>query len=274
MSDKITLYLDESGKSSLKSIEDPFIITGTVINDKEISSIEGFFTYIKRKYQIDIDRPFHSYDIFENPQSKLSDKALQSLAKSLSEFISLIPVHVRVLEVDKMLFRKVIGIESNQDFKGDRKRKEMKDYPYRVMASILFGWFAQTLKRNNTIGQVVADSRRGADHQLLKTLNICKEGHIPYPNSKTAEQINDHITAICFAEKNYLSGGLEITDLISYVTFFKVRRKISANKNIGIDKIWGVIRDQKNFSLEKITSDEIRRHFNLEKNEVHKYLRQ
>ncbi len=129
-SNKLSLYLDESGKSSLLDAKDPFIITGTIINDDEIKAIEGFFTYIKRKFKIDENKPFHSYHTFEEPNTKLSDNTLQELAVSLSEFISLIPIKIRILSVDKTKFRDVLGVKSDDDFKGDKKRKEMSDYPY------------------------------------------------------------------------------------------------------------------------------------------------
>lgn len=273
-SNKLSLYLDESGKSSLLEVKDPFIITGTIIHDDEIKAIEGFFTYIKRKFKIDENQPFHSYHTFEEPNTKLSDSTLQELAASLSEFISLIPIKTRILSVDKNKFRDVLGVKTDEDFKGDKTRKEMRDYPYRVMAADLFSWFAKELSTSNSIGQVVADSRRGGDHQLLKTLNFCKEGHVPYKDAKSSKDINDRITAICFAEKNFLAGGLEITDLISYVTYFKVRRLISANSHIGIDKLWESVRQLKDFSMVEIQEDGIRRFFSLKENEVHKYLRQ
>jgi hypothetical protein len=50
------------------------------------------------------------------------------------------------------------------------------------MSTVLFEWFAQHLAEHNAIGQIICDSRRGGDHHLLNTLNLCKEGHIPYGN--------------------------------------------------------------------------------------------
>ena len=273
MKNKASLYLDESGKSSLIDVGEPFIITGTIIRDEEISAIEGFFTYIKRKYKIDDTLPFHSYHTFEEPATKLTDSTLLELSNSLAEFVSLIPIKVRVVGIDKQAFRSALGVSSNDDFKGSKERKEMRDYPYRVMASDLFAWFAEELGANNLIGQVTADSRKGGDHQLLKTLNRCKEGLVPYRKSTTASLIRERVTAICFSEKNFLSGGIELTDLISYITFFKVRRLISANKHIGVDKLWASIKSLSNFELIDIEDDAVRRFFGLKKNEVHKHLR-
>lgn len=273
MNSKASLYLDESGKSSLVEVKEPFIITGTIIHDLEIGAIEGFFTYIKRKYNIDDSKPFHSYHIYENPGTKLPDHVLLELSSSLAEFVSLIPIKIRIVSVDKQLLRTVLGIKSNADFRGDKKRKEIRDYPYRVMAADLFAWFAKELVDIDSIGQVIADSRRGGDHQLLKTLNLCKEGHVPYKDKSISESVSEKISAICFSEKNFLSGGLELTDLISYITYFKVRRLISANTNIGADKLWESIRKLKNFQLLEMNEDSMRRFFGIKKNEVHKYLK-
>lgn len=267
-----TLYIDESGKSSLaKEENEPFILTGVILDNKESKTTEGFFTYIKRKFDIDLQKPFHSYHIYENPRTKLGNEHLLQLSNTLSEFISLIPIKIKIFEINKGLFKKALGIKSNMDFKGDRKRKELKDYPYRVMASGLFIWFENYLVKNDYIGQVIVDSRRGGDHQLLKTLNLCKEGHIPDIDKITSHRITERITAVCFSEKNFLSGGLEITDLVSYTTFIRVRRLLTQHKSIGLDLLWKEI--NKKSKLVKIDGARVKRFFGIKKGEVHKYLK-
>lgn len=271
MSTRSTLYIDESGKSSLREKENnPFIMTGVIIDDSEISSIEGFFTYIKRKFGINPYEPFHSYHVYECPDTKLSDKDLAKLSRILADFVSLIPIQIRLLEVDKDSFKKALGITSNEDFKGNEKRKEMPDFPYRVMSADLFAWFAKYLDKSFDIGQIIVDSRRGGDHHLLNTLNMCKEGHIPFTDDELSKKINGHVTAICFAEKNFLSGGLEITDLISYISYFRVCRLISQNEHLGVDKIWEEIRNRTD--IIKVEEKHVRGFFGLKQNEVHKYL--
>ncbi|KKP92277.1 MAG: hypothetical protein UR96_C0017G0009 [candidate division WS6 bacterium GW2011_GWC1_36_11] len=83
--------------------------------------------------------------------------------------------------------------------------------------------------------------------------------------------INDKVSALCFAEKNFLSGGLEITDLISYITFFRVRELLSKNKEIGIPLIWNKIKEKK--ALRLVTEEEIKEFFGIEVNEVYKDLK-
>jgi hypothetical protein len=269
---KSTLYIDESGKSSLLSNEkEPFILTGVILDDQETITIEGFFTYIKRKYHIDETKPFHSYHIFENKNTKLSNKSLLELSNTLAEFISLIPIKITVLEIDKRLFKEAIGLEDPKECKGSKKRKEVPELPYKVLASQLFIWFAQYLKSENRIGQVFSDSRRGGDHQLLKTLNLCKEGHLPQINGDLSVLIKERITALSFAEKNFLSGGLELTDLISYITFFRVRKLLAQNKKKGIDILWNEIKNKN--PLQKVSTSEIRNFLGIKKDEVYKDLK-
>jgi hypothetical protein len=266
-----TLYIDESGKSSLaESTNDPFVLTGVIVDDSELSCIEGFFSYIKRKYKIDTNEPFHSYHIYEDPTSKLTDNQLKKLSEGLAEFLSLIPIEIRTIITDKAEFNKALGVKNIDEFKGCKERREMRGFPYRVMASDLFAWFASYLQHNDLNGQILADSRRGADHQLLKTLDLCKEGHVPYKLNSITTAIKERISAICFAEKNFLSGGLEITDLASYITFFHTRRLIQQNKNKGLDILWKSLRKK----MKKITVEKkaVKRYFDIKKGEVHKYL--
>lgn len=268
---KTTLFIDESGKASLADeLNRLFILTGVILDNSEIQTIEGFFNYIKLKFKLLQAQTFHSYDIFENPKTKLSDTALIHLSKTISEFLSLIPVKIHIAWVVKPEFRLALGIKSIDDFKGSSEIKEMKDYPYRVAATYIFAQFGGHLDKKDAIGQIIADSRKGGDHQLLKTLDLCKEKAVPIKD-RDHKAIKNRISAICFAEKGFLSGGLEIADIISYTTFNKAMRKISATKIIGMDKIWEQIKQKA--EIKEISQDLVRRYFKLKPDEVHKYLK-
>src|SRR5947209_3774202 len=122
MKDLSTLYIDESGKSSLVEItEEPFILTGVILDQEEKSPVEGFFNYIKRKYSINPNIPFHSYDIFENPEKRtLSDNDAASLLASLADFISLIPIKIYIAAINKKQFKSALGIASVDELKGSK----------------------------------------------------------------------------------------------------------------------------------------------------------
>lgn len=265
------LFIDESGKSSLADESSPhFLMTGVIINSNDITTIEGFFNYIKLKYSLPINLPFHSYHLYEHPTLKVGDKTAIELSRTLAEFISLIPIEMHLVVIDKTEFKKALGIINSDDFKGSKERKELKDFPYRIMATCLFGWFANYLKKNNLTGQIIADSRRGGDHQLLKSLHLCKEGSVPLKTG-FKELIDEKIRAITFAEKHLLSGGLELTDLVSYISFFRIRRVLTNYKHLGFDLIWKEINSKGIFS--RLEIDDVKRFFKLKEGEVHKYLK-
>lgn len=268
---KTTLFIDESGKSSLSDYNNTtFILTGVILDNNELQTTEGFFNYIKLKYNLPPEMPFHSYEIFEHPAKKLKNSDLMGLSKTISEFLSLIPVKIYIAEVNKEDFRSVLGIRNPEDLKGSSEKKEMKDFPYRVAASYIFARFGEYLKNKDSMGQIIADSRKGGDHQLLKTLDLCKEKAVPIKDIYH-KAIRERVSAICFAEKNFLSGGLEITDLISYVKFNHSIKNISSFSDRGIDRIWNRIREIA--KIGKIDKPPIRRFFKLKKDEVHKHLR-
>ena len=48
---KSTLFIDESGKSSLADQNNrPFLLTGVILDNQEIQTVEGYFNYIKLKF--------------------------------------------------------------------------------------------------------------------------------------------------------------------------------------------------------------------------------
>jgi hypothetical protein len=112
-----TLFIDESGKSSLAvKMDEPFILTGVILDDSEIATIEGFFRYIKLKLGVPIDKPFHSYDLFESEISKITTSKAKKLVRSLAEYLSLIPIKVMIVSIDKDLFKRALGVKDLSDF--------------------------------------------------------------------------------------------------------------------------------------------------------------
>lgn len=271
---KSNLFLDESGKSSLaEETSNPFILTGVILDDDEVTKIEGFFNYIKRKYDIDESQPFHSYHIFENESTRVDLDKSKALAATLAEFISLIPIKINIVSVDKEDFKKALGVISNEDFKGRDERREMKEYPYRIMSAELFKWFARYLKHCDRKGEIIVDARRGAESQLIKSLNLCKDPNGPL-TLKDSQIIEERCNAICFADKFFLSGGLEITDLISFVVFFEERNLSSVMLDLGLEPLWKSIKlkleDQIVYRLDR---DYIKYFFKVGEDGVHKHLR-
>lgn len=270
-----TLFIDESGKSSLsKIVGEPFILTGVILDNEDISTVQGFFNYIKRKSNLDPATPFHSYDIFEDTSNKITDQQAKILSKTLSEFISLIPINIYILQINKSEFRKALGIRTDADFKKSPKTREMKEFPYKIMSAMLFKWFARYLQKNKAVGQIIVDSRRGMDDKLIKNLDACKDqsaGLLGVINSKL---VAERLTAICFAQKTFLSGGLEITDLISYTSFFHAKRKMASMRTVNLHLTWVEIKNKlKGKKIDNIRKTRIRNFFKVGEDGIHEYLK-
>jgi len=50
--------------------------------------------------------------------------------------------------------KKCLGIKSDKDLKGTSEKKELKESPYRIMASSLFNWFANYLNDNKSFDNI------------------------------------------------------------------------------------------------------------------------
>ena len=271
-----TLFIDESGKASLIDARyEDFILTGVILDDEDLRTVEGFFNYIKRKNGLDLKSPFHSYDLFEAPKTMMAQAQTKKLLTTIADFISIIPLKINIIQANKDMFKKALGAKSENDFKGDSEKKEMKEFPYRVMATELFDWFVKYLESSDSIGQIVVDSREGGDTQLIKSLNLSKDSNPPpLITPADAKLIKERCSAICFAEKNFLSGGLEITDLISFAAFFHVRRVMNSMRNCGLPKIW--LETRKNLEkgeIHKLKPVDVKKFFNIGRGEVYKALK-
>lgn len=83
--------------------------------------------------------------------------------------------------------------------------------------------------------------------------------------------IRARLNAICFAEKGFLSGGLEITDLISYISYLRARRMMSMFVDAGVDIVWSQILGKA--TILRLKEGSIWKFFGIKKGEVHKYLK-
>lgn len=268
-----TLFLDESGKSSLiEKAGEPFVLTGVILDDEDVKTVEGFFNYIKRKYGFDLNFPFHSYHVFENPSTKLSDKKASEIVKTLADFLSIIPIKIKVISINKSVFKLALGVRSNNDFKGSSERKQLKEAPYKVMSANMFSWFAKYLESNDAVGQILVDARRGGDYELLRNLNMCKESNGPLSELES-KTIKERCTAICFADKHFLSGGLEITDLISYTSFFNAKKSMNTMEPIMLVRLWKSLKSRmEDRSLYEPRTKDIKSFFKIKRGEVHRCL--
>ena len=252
---RYTMYLDESGIADLTDKQYPdFLLTGLVLDHDEDSEVSAYFNFIKRKYRLDGERSFHAYDLFENKTSKfyLPDTRAKKLCESLSELINIAPLSISITSLNKAELRNFLNIQGDDDFKGSEQKKRDKELAYEVLSTHLFFWFGSLTKKEHARGALVAESRRNADHTLLRTYLRCKE-----PDTfqlgvlkKSCNDLRGSITSIRFENKIGVWPGLELADLISYVSFLKLYGRIQKFKHRGLTLLWASV--EKKIEKDKI----------------------
>jgi len=148
MKDKlVNLFVDESGIADLTDFRYKyFVLTSVAIHESETTTVEGYFSLIKRKYELDILKPFHTYDLIENVNSnyKLNKKDSNKFLNSMLEFITIVPMKIYVLKIDKEEFRNNFEIKL-EGLKGSKFNKEKRGILYYLAALNQFKTFVEKL---------------------------------------------------------------------------------------------------------------------------------
>lgn len=180
--------------------------------------------------------------IFEDKTSELylSDKKAEKISKSLTELIKIAPIKIGVLCASKSELKKFLNIKSNEDFKGSEQKKRDKEIAYEVLAAHLFWWFANFTKKERARGAIVAESRKNADYTLLRAYLRCKEQGTFQSAvlKKSCDNMRDTISSIRFENKIGVWPGLELADIISYISFLKLNNRLQKFKKRGLVPVW------------------------------------
>lgn len=255
MAKQYTMYLDESGQSSLADFKDKyFVLTGLIVEDKTDAELSTYFRHIKRRHGIGEETSLHAYDLFENEKSDIyfsDNEKCKKFIASIVEFVENAPFYNYVFFIDKEEIRKKVGAPRGYTFKGSKKHKEDKGIPYEILTRKLIFEFAKILKRQKAIGSIVAESRRGADVVVLRAyLDTQQHSLFEKENSlkKQSESAEERIHSVCFAGKRSLKGGLELVDVISYLAYNHLIGKLPNRKKDrkGLHVSWEKIKERIN----------------------------
>ncbi len=243
------MYLDESGIASLTDRQSKnFILTGVIINDNDYAQISAYFNYIKIKNNLNVDIPFHAYDLFGNQGHSLylsSNLVASNLAKSLAEFLDIIPIKIFCSSFKKEELIKFLTTEDVSYFKNSQEAWKDIDIGYEAVAAKLFLSFGKYLNQKaNAVGKIITESRRESDIYILKSYLRCKNKDMFQTKRLIAnsEIFEKKISGIGFENKKSLSCGLQIADLVSYIGLLSLERKLSRHQAREIPKIWNIIR--------------------------------
>ncbi len=247
-----SLFIDESGVADLKDSKYRFfLLTGVLINQKDLADISGYFNFIKKRYELNINESFHAYDLFESYQ-KLSLGKANQLIKSMVEFIDTIPLHAYCNFIDKLRLLQLLDLTTD-DLRGSKEALEMRSISYRIAAVSVLGEVSLYLAKTNSLGFIQADSRATQDIELLKSFWQLKQRHfkkgLENPMYESAKRT---LISITFAEKPALSCGVQLADIVSFTVYAHLARRMSFFKEVGLDRLWKTL--SKKISLKDATS--------------------
>jgi hypothetical protein len=236
--DSYSLFVDESGVADLTDYKyRHFLLIGVTIPNSEMDEVSGYFTFVKRRYTLQEDEPFHTYDLLENPNKKLPLAKAKQFVTSMCEFIDLIPLEITAIHCDKTRFRKDFKI-TTENLKGSKEAQERRGLIYYLSAYEQLNLYTTFLKEKNSLGHIHADSRTYQDTDLLQSFWDLKQTRTK--KNKTNEEYQEakkRLVSITFADKSAFSSGVQIADFVSFVLFSHLQRKISSFQDIGLNKV-------------------------------------
>lgn len=244
---KKTNFIDESGIADLTDRKyKNFILTSAVVDNAELETVYGYFSLIKRKYGLPEEIPFHSYDLLENPTSKLSTKQAKLFIKSMCEFIELVPMTISAFHVKKESFINDFNI-TNEDLRGSKNNKEKRGLLYYLAAIGQMRLFIEDLNDSDSLGYIHADSRTYQDRDLLEAFLHIKQRKIKGNVDNTYyDEAKKRLVSITFADKSALSSGIQLADFASFIIFMHLERKMSSFNEIGLNNVWRNLKDKIN----------------------------
>ncbi|TSC65505.1 MAG: hypothetical protein G01um101477_452 [Candidatus Doudnabacteria bacterium Gr01-1014_77] len=244
---RYTLYIDESGSGNFLDVRGHhmLILTGLAIENEVDKSVSAYFRFIKQKFSLPDNESFHSFDVFENPDTKLSEDKQRRLIKSLREFFTMIgPLKITITTVNKRSLLEYLGI--NADFFNNKDFRSMMELPYEALATKLFFWFADILNKEKSLGGITLESRKDSDLAVLRAYlrALDKNKFTTKYTKKSSERIKKRITSIKFETKKGLWEGPEIADLISFVSYQHLNNKMRSFAKVGLSDLWKVIKNK------------------------------
>lgn len=251
----LNLCIDESGTASIGITRNRFfLLTAVVISpdQQELSSL--LFTKWRKKHLVNPSKSFHAADFFEDfeddyrkPELKIL-RHFKAAVNELVTILSIVDFKAKVYFVDLPGLRKKIGVRNVPEFKDEktldgpqkmdyrRSRKQFEEYlkihhkgnkntPYTLPLLETFKYHLHFLEeeekqdifKRKHKGFISFESLSGADVKPVGTFHKYKD--------KIGSEYGERIIGINFPTKNSLDGGIELADLISYISCQTLRSK-------------------------------------------------
>ncbi len=294
---RITIYFDESGVSSLKDQGRFFILTGVIANNSEFAQLSEYYFRLKLKYFKE-EAPIHSVDLFWN-----KDEKIELFIKELVEYLETIQFGFLTVVVDKervlestpltnpnnpflTTFSEAKSIWQKKGLTTEKfKEKTIEEileivrkykfpninnyYPLKISYYTLLkkylNEYAKRLEIDNCEFEICFETSPNRERIIRYTEEFYEERKKGNPKEKTnfAVNLKNHVYSISFPNKSAKYLGLEIADIVSYG--FSLSRYKRINKAPLYKDVWDIIskrrtdikRDFKFDCLEEISKRKI-----------------
>jgi hypothetical protein len=219
------MFVDESGDASLNHRGQHFILSTVIINREDFEIIQGYMRLLKRKYFGDDFKVIHTTDLFERPYTKYrklcrpKDVTNQFIHR-LHDILTTIPYNSCVYHVDKDSVRAKYGYKPAPR----RKSKTLNiDLPYELAATEAILDFTKFLKHRKSMGEIVIESRLHRDGNFVTYFDNARKAKFPggIPNP-AFNDVKNSIPSLFISNKDSINNGLEIADIVAYVTYRKM----------------------------------------------------
>jgi hypothetical protein len=224
------LYIDESGVPEMSSLDHFCILTGVLIDEENESNFLFLMNRIKEKYRLSLTKNLHAVDIFENNQKdsylgitrRRSRKDLRNNFQiEVWDLIKDYRVNYKAVCVPKdfikrHLFKGRIDKGKSWLIKRGYHSRIDNQLPMDVGVNALYHWAIKKLKTGEKL-KIVFESRNGdvftvRNHNLVSDPNIFRDRHMV----AFAKEMKKHVVSVAFANKEVVSAGLELCDIIGY----------------------------------------------------------
>ncbi len=223
------LYVDEVGTDALTHLEKDkhrfLSLTGVAMLRNDARDIlEPALGRLKADiFDQDPDAPIilHRKEIMglKGPFGKLSDSALRDrFNQSILSIYRDTPYTVITALIDKQWMA--------------RQSHWHLMHPYHYLMQIMVEKYVQFLERNDTIGDIMPESREGKDHLLQKIFEQVRADGTDYVNSK---RICSRLRGkqLKFRKKKDNSAGLQLCDMLAHPSHIFVRSKMGHDVALG-----------------------------------------
>jgi hypothetical protein len=269
--DEINLYIDESGRPHIGDPKYRFFLIAAVAMTKEQNTLANLLFSKWRNRFISDDhkyRAFHAVDFFEEykngyrRKNMVFTKSFSSAIDALIEIFKYIEIEAKCFYIDRQKLRTLMHIKAppallinevdnrphsyeykkiQKEYRDHIKKQTTKEFePQTLSLHAAFSYHAHLINKSHSKqGAINFESLSSQDSRLVEIFH--KYNNPDYIEGK-------QITCINYHTKASLDSGIEIADLVSYVSFQSLRNKYHLKKelsDIPEDRIGYIIRLRK-----------------------------